>query len=807
MDILTDLRISARRLVRNPLFTIIAVLTLGIGIGANSAIFTLVNGVLLRPLPFRAPQELVHIDITIDGEPTSVNSPGGFRAMRDHATSFESVAMAASTTATLTGHGDPVMLDGQAVSANYFDVLGVAPLRGRTFRIEENDPARQFVVMLGENLWRERFGGDESIIGRTIPLNDRSREVIGIVPAAATLPADREFWIPQPYTATFNDPDRMYGIYMQVFARLRPGVTVEQAAPDVRSAMEKGKALATIQLPNWSGSVRPLHEHFMGDARLPLLLLLGAVGFVLLIACANLANLLLAQATARATDFAVRRALGAGAGQLVRQLLVESVVLGFTGGVVGLLLGAWGAEALLRMMPPELPRLPGLGVDARVIAFTFTVSLLSALLFGLAPALQVRSSALAPGLRQGGRGLVGRSGARTRAALVLAETALAFALVIGAGLLIRTIGQLRSVDAGFDPADRVTFSLLLPPTRYETHEQRALFWTQAVERVRSIPGVAQAGAINHLPLSGNGMNLTFEVDGRPESLPGEERAMNLRIATASFFDAMGIDLVRGRLFDEHDTRAVTTVALLSEEAVQRHFPNEDPIGKRITMSLSIDTSGVPVAGTVVGIVGNVRHSRLRDSADPEIYFAAAQVPPSTMDFAAHTAGTEPLALQQAIADAVHQLDANLAVAGFRSMEDVVDASLATDRFMTTLLTAFSGVAMLLAAIGIFGVISYSVAQRRREIGVRMAVGASRRDVIGLVVTGALRLAGGGVVIGFIAALLLTRVLESLLYEVQPTDPVTFLVGGALLLAVAFVASMLPALSASRTPPAMVLNTE
>jgi putative ABC transport system permease protein len=451
-----------------------------------------------------------------------------------------------------------------------------------------------------------------------------------------------------------------------------------------------------------------------------------------------------------------------------------------------------------------LPRMPNMRLDGTVLAFTFGISMLAALTFGLAPALHARSATLASSLREGGRGLAGRAGARTRAGLVLAETALAFALVIGAGLLIRSFGELRSVDPGFRAENALTFRVALPLIRYESDESRAAFWSQLTNRLSAVSGVTSVGAIQHLPLGGSAMRITFDVEGREEAAPGEEVALDVRVATPGFFEAMGVPLIRGRVFTDADRLGAPPVALLSEAAVARHFPNEDPIGKRIIMGWTRDDTRVE--GEVVGVVGNVRHGALRAAAEPEIYFANGQIPWGSLSYTLRTAA-DPMAVAAAVRTAVHELDGTLAVAQLRPLAEVVATSVATDRFMTLLLTAFSAIALLLAAIGLFGVISYGVAQRRREIGVRMAVGASRADVLRLIVTSAMKLAGGGVLVGLVAALALGRLMRTLLFGVGPFDALTFISGGAVLLAAALLASMLPALRAARTPPATVLNSE
>ncbi|MBR9990672.1 MAG: FtsX-like permease family protein, partial [Gemmatimonadetes bacterium] len=635
-------------------------------------------------------------------------------------------------------------------------------------------------------------------------MDGRSREVVGVMPAQASFPPEWRFWLPQEYQPWFTDAGNALSLGIRVVARLKPDVSMEQASADVARIVELAKTAADMDNPNYTGAVMPLQEHYIGDARTPLLILLAAVGLMLLIVCANLANLLLAQAASRSTDFAVRQSLGASSGRLVRQLMTESLVLGLAGGAAGLLLGLWAADAMIALLPPELPRMPGMRLDATVVLFTLGVSLVAAVVFGLAPAVQVRRNALSASLREGGRGLAGRAGGRTRAGLVIAETGLAFALVIGAGLLIRSFGELRTVDPGFNAENALTFRVSLPVARYDSEERQIAFWDQAMERVAAVPGVTNVGAIQHLPLGGSAMRITFEVEGREPPAPGEEQALDVRVATPGFFDALGVPIRRGRGFMNTDRAGNPPVVMLSESAVARHFAGEDPLGKRITMGWTRDT--VRVSGTVVGIVGDVRHGQLRSEAEPEIYFPVAQVPYTGMAVIVRMAG-EPMSAASGVRTAIHDIDPSLAVSQLRPMTEVVAASVATDRFMTRLITAFSAIALLLAAIGIFGVISYGVAQRRREIGVRLAVGASRRDGLHLIVSGALRLAIGGIVLGMIAALMLARLMQSRLFGVQPFDPATFLSGSILLLIVSLTASALPAWRAARTPPASVLNTE
>jgi putative ABC transport system permease protein len=800
----SDIRMASRKLLREPHFLITALLSLALGIGANSAIFTVVHGVLLRPLPFSEPDRLVAPHAVLRGEAYDIFSGPVFLALQEHATTLSAVGLVASTSATLAdGSGEPAEISGAAVSANYFDVLGLPPQRGRLFRAGENEPGASPVVLLSQGLWQQRFGAAEDAVGRTIELNGVPREVVGIMPASASIPPEHRYWVPLPYTPGFRNPNNVLALSYRLVARLAPGATVAEASADVARIVELAKQEAGMDNPHYTGSVRPLRDAYVGTARMPLFVLLAAVGCVLLIVCANLANLLLAQAATRTTDFAVRRALGATPARLMRQLLTEGLVLSLAGGALGLLVAVWGAPALLALLPPDMPRMPDIGINSTVLLFTFGSALLAGLLFSLAPALHARSAA-APMLRQGGRGLAGGRGARTRSALVLAQTAVAFALVIAAGLLIRSLAELRQVDPGFTAHNALTYELSFPAARYDSHESVLLATDAILEGTRALPGVIGAGAIQHLPLGGWGNRITFSVEGREEPPEGEGPSLLVGVATPGYFEAMGIPLRRGRLFEPTDQPDGLPVALLSEAAAARHFPGEDPIGRRIVMHWT--PAGSAVQGVVVGIVGDVRHDGLRTASDASVYFPLAQVPFRYMAMVVRTAG-DPQMITRAVTAAVHEVDPRLAVSELQPLSRVVAASVATDRFVTALLAAFSIIALLLAAIGIFGVISYGVAQRRREIGVRLAVGASGSHIIRMVVGNAMKLAGAGMLVGGLAALAITRLLQALLFGVRPTDVATYTAAGAVLLGVALLASMLPALRAARVPPASVLNAE
>jgi predicted permease len=804
--LLQDLRYAARALRASPGFTLVAALTLALGVGANTAIFSVVHAVLLRPLPFAEPDRLVRAFTVNDGIPGSM-SPPDFLDFRAQNHVFQGLAAYDALDFTLTALGEPARLPGVSVTSGFFETLGVRPLLGRTFRAEESRPDRSRVVLLSHALWRQRFGGDPGVLGRTVTLDGRSYTVVGVMPPGFDYPARRELWTPIPEDEDFTSEENRRGEYLAVIGRLRPGATLDQAAADLaalagRLAREHPETNTAI-----GASVASLEEHLVRDVRRPLLVLLGAVAFVLLVACANVANLLLVRASARESELAVRAALGAGRLRLLRQLLTESLLLGTIGGGVGLLLASWGAAALVRLAPPGIPRVEGVGMDGPVVVFALGVALLTALLFGTVPALQSTRPALAATLKEGGRGALGaRHGARTRGLLVVAETALAVVLLVGAGLLLKSFVRLLEVDPGFRFERRLAFELQLPDSDYGDDARKDAFYRSLLERLDALPGVLSAGAVTGLPLSGTNFLISFDVEGRPPARPGQSVAMQVRIATPEYFETMGIPLRRGRLFSDADRAAAPQVVLLSEPAVRRFFPGEDPLGKRIDLGWTRGHSETRVGGEVVGIVGGVKQGGLADPFEPEIYVPHAQVPLGWLSVVLRVDG-DPRGLAAAVVREVRALDPNLPVAEVKTLDDVVSQAVARPRFYLSLLALFAAIALALAAVGIFGVLSYTVAQRRREIGIRMALGAEPAAVLRSVMTGALLLAAGGLALGLLGALALTRAIRSLLFGVSAADPSTFLAVAATLAAAAALASWLPARSATRVDPASALRAE
>jgi predicted permease len=803
--LLQDIRYAFRRLRKSPGFAVVAILTLALGIGANSAIFSVVNAVLLRSLPYADAERLVlvaHVTNTGDRAPMS---PANFRDVRKEVRSLEELSFWTYSGSTLTGVGDPVRLEGAGVGAHFFEVMKAAPLLGRTFRPDENEPGRNRVAVLGHGVWRQRFGSDPRIVGRTLTLDGEPYEVVGVMPEEFGFPSSRDVWVPQEYDADFVADASRGAWFISGIGRLKPGVSHEQAAREVGALAARLKTRypeTNAQVGMTSVSLR---EQMVGGVRVSLLVLLGAVGLVMLIACANVANLLLARAAAREGEVAVRVALGAGRGRLMRQLLAESMVLAVLGGVAGLVLAVWGTGALVALDPEGIPRLGEVRVDAPVAAFTLGVSLLAGVLFGLVPAVQVTRSGLFGSLREGGRGaLSGRGSARMRNTLVVAEMALAVMLLAGAGLLIRSFVRLQSVDPGFRTEGALSFTLSLPEAAYRGEPARAAFYDRLQERLAALPGVRETAAVSELPMGGSARFLTFEVEGAEPVQPGREPVSQILRATPGYFRTMGIPVERGRAIAPEDRAGAPRVMLMNREAARRFFPGQDPVGRRIRLALGDDTT--TVSWEVVGVVGDVRQFGVGEDPEPAMFFPQAQAPEGSMGVVLRTA-VAPLSVAGAVRREVKALDPDLPVNDLQPLEQLTAESVSQPRFYMLLLSIFAGVALALAAIGIFGVISYGVAQRTREIGVRVALGADPASVLRIVVGGALGLAGLGVGIGLLGALAGTRVLSGLLFGVTATDPATYAGVAALLMGVAALASWLPARAATRVDPAIALRAE
>ena len=789
-----DIGYAFRMLRRTPAFTAAALLTLALGIGANSAIFSVVNGVLLESLPYRDADRLHHLQMLYpDGTKYAGYSAPDFMSVRQDTRVFEQIEAFDVAPQTLTGIGEPQELMTGIVTGRLFEFLGFDVPVGRTFAADDNRAGHANVAILGHGLWQRMFGGDANVLGRSITLGGRVYTIVGVLPAAAQLPYPAEIYIPLEFNDTF-DAGTMRGRrseFLAAIGRARPGVTAQAIEGDLRSI---GTRLQST-FPESNGGLNftstPLREMIVGDVERPLLVLLGAVGFVLLVACANVANLLLARGSARHGELAVRAALGAGRARLVRQLITEAIVLGVFGGVLGLMLAYWGTEALISAKPADLPRLDEIGLDRTVVLFTLGAAIVTGLIFGMVPALQATSEHLLRGLQESGRaGGGGRRAHRMRSALVVAEMALAVILLTGSGLLIRSFIELTRVNPGFQPEGAMAIRVTFQGELYKGGEQIRNRVDEIEDRLRALPGVTAVAVGTVLPLGGLGALLDFAVDGAPPPPPDVNQEIAVANVSPDYFRAIGTPLQRGRLFTALDHAKAPQVALLNEAAAKRWFPNQDPIGRRVL-------SGGP--HEVVGIVGDVLQRNPGQPAVPQLFKPYAQRTSRAVRVIVRAQG-DALALAPAVRDQIRSLDPNLPLADVVPLNEMVSRSIARPRFYTSLLTLFAAVALALSATGIFGVMSYTVAQQSKEIGIRMALGARTTDVLRSVVGRALTLAAIGVVAGVIAALALGRLIRNQLFGVEVFDPVTITAVIAVLLGSAALASLLPARRAAAVDP-------
>jgi len=797
-----DVSYALRRLRQSPGFTLVALLTLALGIGATSAIFSIVNAVLLRPLPFPEAFRLVEVAQVWKGKP-AVYSPQNFLDVEAQAKSFERLAAIDSTGVTLTGHGAAARLEGAEVSAAFFDVMRARPVLGRGFVAGENEPGAK-VVVLGHRLWLDRFGGDAGLVGKTVQIDREPRTVVGVAPPGFSYPEGAEVWLPMTYDERFRTNSRG-AWYLAVVGRLAPGASVASAREEVKAIAARLEKEYPDANEGVGGTVRSLHEATVGDTRRALLVLLGAVGLVLLVACVNVANLLLARISGREGELALRAALGAGRGRIVRQLFTESLLLALAGGVAGILLAGVLVDALLALQPQGLPRLAEVSVDRGVLAFAALLSLVTSMVFGALPAIRISRRAEAQSLRQGSRGILSGGRPGLRGGLVVGQIALAMVLLAGSGLLIRSFSLLRRVDPGFDARSALTFRVSLPDSAYADAARRNSFYDALEGRLRALPGVRAVGAVSGLPLTGNTFVISLTVDGRPEPPPALQPSLHVAIATAGYLRAMGIELVRGRGFGAGDDLRAPQVVLLSETAVRRHFADEDPIGKHIRLGLG-GHGDRKAGGEVVGVVRDVKRYSLARESPAEIYVPYAQFPLQSMAVVLRS-DVEPRSLATAAEAAVHELDAELPVARVATLEEIVARSISEPRFYVVLLGAFAATALFLAALGLFGVMSYAVAQRTRELAVRMALGARQQELRRMVLREALGFGSLGLALGLGGALLVSRTLESLLFSVSPSDPATLAAVALLLLVTTLLAGYLPARRATRIDPVVALRAD
>ena len=807
---MNDLKFAIRQLRKNPGFTAVAVLTLALGIGANTAIFSVINGVLLRPLPYKEPHRLVTV-LHFGWNPVS---PADFFDWRQQQTVFERIAAAQYWGGTLTGRDKPESIPGLSMGEGLFELLGVEPMLGRTFAADEFQPGKNQVLVLSHRLWQGRFGGETNIIGQSVILDGKSYVIIGVMPPsfrfAPFWAVHAEMWAPLWLADRVNDRG---GHSLRVFARLKSGVSPEQAQAEMDAICKRLEVAYPETNKGLKVSVDSLRDKAVGNVRPALLVLLTAVVFVLMIACGNLTNLMLARATVRRREIAIRAALGAGHWRLVKQLLCESILLSLFGGILGLLIAFWGVDALTKFVQGRIPRFEGVQVNAATLAFTLFISLVTGIVFGLAPAVRSSRPDLTESLKESGRGSTeGRAHGRLRSALIVSEMAVALVLLIGAGLMMRSLLKLEAVDPGLNPQNVLTFTVSLAGLPEYVGAKREAFYQSLFQQIESSPGVQSVSAVNHLPLEGDMWSDTLQIEGRPPTAPGESIGAAYRVCRPGYFRTMGITLLRGRDFTERDKLDAPGVVIINETLAHRQFPNEEPIGHRITFD---NPQKNPNWLTIVGVIKDVKQHDLKVPALNEVYLPFSQQRHYLEGTSVHLAymtvvvrtATDPLSFVKPVGQILRKLDSNLPASNVASLEQVMANAMWQPKFNLCLVGVFAAVGLVLATVGIYGLISYSVSQRTHEIGIRMALGADRRDTLQLVIHQGMLLALVGVLMGLGASFLLTRLLTTQLFGVPANDPLTFASVSVLLLVVALLACLVPALRATKVDPMEALRYE
>jgi putative ABC transport system permease protein len=795
-----DTRFGLRMLRKSPGFSVVAILTLALGIGANTALFSVVNAVLLRPLPFENSSRLVWSwgNCTLCAQ--AAVSPSDFIDYRAQNHSFEHYgAMAGGDSLfNLAGSDKPIQIKGSMVTAGFFDALGIQPRYGRIFELSDEKTTDPLVVILSCHLWQERFGSDPNVIGKSVTLDDKRRTVVGVVANDVSVLSQADLWFPAPFQNQGMQSRRSH--FLRPVGLLRRGVSISQAQAELDTIAARLGREYPVTNAGWSLRLEPLQSVLVGSVRLALLVLLAAVGFVLLIACANVASLLLSRNTVRQREIVIRTALGAERSRLLRQLLTESLLLALAGGAAGIFLANAGVELLKGLGPQSLPRLDEVNLSGTVLAFTFVTAIFTGILFGLGPALKASRRDMAQSLREGGAAGDSRSKHRAHNALVVAEVALSVVVLIASGLLLNSFWRLMRVQLGFDPANVLTTEVSLVSPRYDDERRREAFFDELQDRIQSSSGAESAGFVSELPLSGEADDTFFTIAEHPLANPNDNNDADVRIVDGDYFGAMRIPLLAGRAFDRQDSLESQKVVIVNEPFVKKFFPNENPMGKHLKMF-----EGKPefTAREIVGIVGGNKHFALQESLRPAMFTPGSFM---RMNVVVRSAG-DPAMLTAAVRQAIRAIDPDEATSTFRTMGDVVSSSAAGDRFNALLLGAFGGIALLLTAAGIFGVLSYLVTQRTREIGLRMALGAQRTDVLRVIVGHGVRLALLGLCIGVVAAAVVTRWMSSVLFNVKPTDPLTFVAVAVVLGTVAFLASYIPARRAMRVDPMVALRYE
>ncbi len=807
--VLRDVRFGLRTLLKNPGVTAVAIITMALGLGANTALFSVFNGVMLKSLPFKDPDRLVFaLETNAKFPPPGISaSTLNYRDWKEQSKSFEAMSARQSFTGNLTSSDRPEKIQGEKVTWDYFPMLGVAPIHGRNFTAEEDRPGAQPIILLSERLWRRRFGGDLQIIGQAIPINGQSVTVIGVMPND-TRP-NIEFWA--PLAISYQNADRgMHNI--QVVARLAASVTQTQAQAEMSTISSRLASQYPEFNTGWGVTLVRYQDLVILNIRQALMILLAAVGVVLLIACANVANLLLARSAARSSEIAVRLALGASRGRLIRQMLTESMLISLIGGAIGVAIAVWLTRALIGLNSQGIPRAAEIGVDGRVLGFALLASVLSGLLFGLIPALQASNPNLYETLKEGGKSAGGHGrGNRLRSSLVIVQVALAFTLLVGAGLLIKSFSRLQDVNVGFNRERLLSMQITLPPAQYADGASVIGFYKEAVLRLSSLPGVNSVNGVSQTPLASGGPQFIFSVEGRPLPAPADAPLASYRIITPGYFQTMGVPLIKGRALTEADDQRALQAVVINQNLAEKMWPGEDPIGKRMTVGVPLPNEQ-PDWVTVVGVVGNVKHTTLAGETGMQMYQTSAQSPfvtgglGRTMNFLLRT-DTTPTAITESARKVFAGLNPTLPVSNVKTMDDIIYDSVAPFRFNVFLLGLFAAIAMALTVVGVYGVMNYAVTQRTQEIGIRMALGAQPRQVRRLVLRQGLILSCAGLFFGLAGSLGLMRLISGLLFGVSANDPTTLLAVGAGLVLTTLAACYIPARKATRIDPIIALRRE
>ncbi len=803
--LLQDLHYGGRMLLKNPGFTVITVLALALGIGANSAIFSVVNAVLLKPLPYRDPASIVTINRIAEKGGLPGIAANEYLDWQEQNQVFDEMAGYSYNNFNLIYNGEPERVVCGQVTASFFTLLGVDPLRGRAFLPEEDRRGHNQVAVISEGFWQHRAGGDPNILGQTFTLDDKSYTIVGVMPASLRFPRSYDIWVPialDPVAERTSD----FWTLLEVIGRLKPDVSAERAQSDLQAVRTWRQQQNQVEPESERLEIVSLREQVVEGVRLLILVLLGAVGFVLLIACANVANLLLARSAGRRKEIAIRAALGARRWRIVRQLLTESVMLALMGGALAVLVALWSVDLMVSALPTDLAEsihsLNYIRVDSQVLGFTFVIALVTGILFGLAPALIASKPDLNETLKEGGGPIAaGASLKSLRGLLVVSELALALVLLVGAGLMIKSFARLLDVKPGFNPDNALMMRIELPMSRYAEPAGSAVFFNQLLDRVEAIPDVRSVGLISHTPLSDYSLIAFFSLESQEKLERGKDKPVPIGVVSKGYFDAMGVPLIAGRQFDDRDSEGTQQVVIINQAMARRFWPDESPIGKRIGFGCEAD-----LCRTIVGVVGDIRQEGLAEDLRPEIYVPYRQFPLRSMTLVAR-AESNPLNLTAAIRSQVLAVDPGQPISNVKTLERQLSDSVAQPRLSMILLGTFAALALILAALGVYGVMSYTVAGRTREIGIRMALGASRVDVLKMVVSQGMALAITGIAAGLIGAFALTRFMESLLYEVTATDPITFIVVAVLLAGVALAACFVPARRATRVDPMVALRYE